>query len=210
MPNPPAASCRVVLTGSLGGGEVFAWGFWLNTDSVITTQADADAIANAVKSAFNASVAPFVNALGTTDSYQGITCYFYGASGLSVKSQVTNTQVGVGSQSHPLQSCVVLSLRSATLTGRGRGRCFVPYTGGSLTNHQLTAAQAAALAGAAATMFNTLNTTPVAGHALQVVVYSVADGNTKRINQIVVDSRPDTQRRRALQETVTAVASAGV
>lgn len=195
----PSGVSHLVYSGTVGG-EIFAVGHWLFTGTY-GNQATADADALEFKNLFTTNLLPSAKALVGSDTiYQRLTLYNYtgGASTaafMSVQPITGGTGNSVGS-SLPLQTSLVASLRSAQPGRSGRGRMYFPCTAYNLSNHLVVNAGALALANACAAYFNAINGSATSINSLAAVV-SDARSAYYPLTSVVVDDRPDVQRRRA-------------
>lgn len=144
-----------------------------------------------------------LNGSNTTRTGSGV--YVYPA-GDTVASTVARSTLGspvagtAAGNPLPTQVAAVCSLRSDIAGRRGRGRCYTPITGASLTNNQLSSANTSAISGAYKALLNSINayTSPSNNVAtLHATVLSRAEGNGHAVSSVVVNSRIDIQRTRA-------------
>jgi len=200
MPRP-TSSTRIVISGSLPGGEAFAWGFWLNEAPVDNTVAAGAAAA--IASAFQSDLLPALSGFISSDcSYDRLDLYGYNSPTGPASTQANSTiasGTGVGSgSSHPLQVGMVCSLHTERPGRRGRGRMYFPVTALTLTAHQATQSHIDGVTAAVAAFFHSVNiSVPVNG---QVSVISQVDGLAYPVTAVSADSRLDIQRRRAQGE----------
>lgn len=103
----------------------------------------------------------------------------------------------------PWDSAVVASLRTATGGRSGRGRVYLGPTAGlysastPTTAPGIAAAQCTSIANTVADLNARINAIPTLA-GTQLAVLSVTDGLARFVTRVVVDGRPDTQRRRDL------------
>lgn len=199
---------RVVLRGSLPSGEVWSVSpaFTESVDSSSWDQARGLAAAVAVAAlppgtpmrAIASAGAPITEVRVERRTDGGV---LLGAA----EATYTGAWAGASSPSLPLQSSIVLSLRTNRPGGSGRGRLYWPAMGASLNASTLrvTSATVAALAQAAvvylanveATLKNTLHPTPDLTF-LRLCVVSPTRGIKTDVTRIDVGDVLDVQRRR--------------
>lgn len=206
-PKTPNNAVKVNINGTLGQGEVFSFGFWVDTLKSFT-QASFAAANLAMTNAFVAnSILTLRSYVDAAASYAEVRSYYYGSTAGQPAEFIASTAIGsgagVGTGSNPLQTCVVASLRSAVLTGRGRGRMYIPFTGRALANHEVDSATCTTIANAVKSMLADASANMTAGSASEgPIVWSPTSSAANLVNNIIVDSRTDVQRRRAGKQTV--------
>lgn len=203
----PGGTARIVFSGQLYGGEIWATGFYLSVGTLASPAAAAQ-LAHDVTTLLkdSGSTAAMSNQASKTWSTQTgwakTSCYFYGTTGTKATIQgewlLPAGLNGTGSGSGPNQSALVVSLRTATPGRSYRGRMFTPFTAGfGGASGQLAATDTNSIATAWAAAFSAMKSsslgTPV------VVSERLAVATT--ITAVVVNSRPDIQRRRANRES---------
>lgn len=107
--------------------------------------------------------------------------------------------VGTGVTPHPNQTAAVISLRTTTPGGRGRGRLYWPATGVSIlaTTGRFNSGVAGSLAAEFKTYLSGINTAISATIPnSSLVVWSRVGLGVQAVNKIIVGDVPDTQRRR--------------
>lgn len=196
-----------VVHGKAPGGEIFQFGTWVAMPAAFTDQDDANGAVGEVINAFVDHALPaMVTKVQSDTIFEGIRVYgYHGYGSLSyVQAEgVIAPEDGTGTSSLPqlpLQSCIVASLRSDVPGRSGRGRMYVPITASDLNNHEYQAAYCTSLAEGIASWFNIDNANG-AVHGFHSV-RSIAKAAGYQIARIVVDSRPDIQRRRADREAI--------
>lgn len=199
----PANVARVVIGGSVAGGEEWSTGFWLSSG------ADAQTILNAID---NEAIEPFWNTIKSFvwDSFHldYIKVYAYKAGGnvassMAMKAEtLTGTLTGTGS---PFSTALVATLLSAVPGRSGRGRMYLPYhlAFGDTGHSDGTAPNT--LGGAVNTMLSTIR-----GNAdgLTPVIVSRTHSTATPITAVRMDDLPDSQRRRDESLTATRIYSA--
>lgn len=192
---------RVVVSGSLVGGEAFAWGYWLDSaaGSQTTCQAEADAIRTLLTDFDLTWLKPMIS---SDCSYDKVTVYSYETTDPAATYVAESTfasGVGTGAAgSLPLQLAVCASLRTDRPGRRYRGRLFLPINNATLTDHQLSDTQTDNIATSIAAHFTRVNANTTIVGAVSVV--SVVGGFATPVASVIVDSRLDVQRRRAASE----------
>lgn len=148
----------------------------------------------------------------TTTSYSRLAAYEYtAAGGASSQAQIFSSGVtGTGSQNGPAQIALVLSVRSGIGGRNKRGRLYLPVTCKTLysTNGQAAAADATSIANAFKTFIDAVNATHIGTDPVIFGIASRASGFTVAAQDVKVDTKMDTQRRRTdkIQATSSAVA----
>lgn len=129
----------------------------------------------------------------------GTRCYYYpsGSTKASVQGEsiYNPARTGQGTAALPTQTSLVASMRTSRPGRSNRGRMYLPLTGINLNGHQVVPASCADLCHNIAVMLDAFNAYNLAGKTLQAVVASAL--GPVPITQVLVDSRPDIQRRRA-------------
>jgi len=154
----PAGVAHIVLNGTSGQGENWAFGHWVHTGTV-TDQAAADAVLSAIGGQFNAKLVAKVQPLiPAAARAAGLIGYFYtGGPGAAFVSHFAETFAGTGSGSLPMQTSLVVSFRSGVGTRSGRGRAYLPAFGKALGGNQFDPDEMLAMATAWKDYFNALN-----------------------------------------------------
>lgn len=207
FPNPVV---NIVFSGSMPGGERFAWGLWADCD-IPLTQADANTTAAAVQAAFASNNTNLLSLASTNTAYNLVTLTWFNASGLAIKkaTQTLGGVVGTGTVVHQTQSALVVTLITDIAAASYRGRIYLPADGAVLTLGQRTAAQTTATATSIAALLTAINTA-LPGAGAQLGVYSSKLVNVQPIIAVRVDSRMDVQRRRADKITIVGQATASI
>lgn len=189
MPFPGNVN-KYVLSGSLPGGEVWstAW-YGEATPSPTSAQTLADNFnaAGSFGTSFLSDIRPIMNA-GT--SINKITVYTYGSGRtLIATGQKSFTPVvGTGTGILPNQIALVVTLRTANNTRRGRGRMYLPATGLTI-NTTSGLASNTGFGTWLASMGQMLN-------EYNAKVVSEAAGASYDVSRLTVDNVADTQRGR--------------
>lgn len=203
----PSNAVKVNINGTLGQGEVFSFGFYVATLQTFTQASFSAANLALANDLVANAILTLKSYIDTAAAYTEVRSYYYGSTAGQPAQFIASTaltgQAGTGTDSNPLQTCVVASLRSSQLTARGRGRIYIPFTGRALTAHQVNSATCPTIANAVVSMFANAKTR-LTGTSLTegAIVWSPTGGTQSLINQVIVDSRTDVQRRRAGRETV--------
>jgi hypothetical protein len=141
------------------------------------------------------------SAWDTTTSYGRVAAYQYLAAGnATAQAQVISSGVtGVQAAGAPSQCSLVISIRSGLGSRDHRGRVYLPMTGrgGWANSGQLASADCNSIATAFKALVNTLNLTTIGGAATTFGIASRGSGFTIAAQDCVIDSKIDTQRRRA-------------
>jgi hypothetical protein len=197
-----SAFIRLSILGTAPGGEVWSINptFNLLADEVVT-YADAAAIATAV------------NALTVPNQLRGLMATSSAVSGCrvearrldgSLESQAQSNRAtpspGLGSQVHPPQSSLVFSLRSGFPGASGRGRCYWPATGVTMTGTTLRV-DPTSMAGTLSAFVTYMGDlkgaiNSVLGSTCVLSVWSRKTSELYAINRVILGDVVDTQRRR--------------
>jgi hypothetical protein len=179
---------RYVLSGPMAGGERWSAGFYSAPTPGTSAQALADAFPGlGFYTAFrNAFAALQSSAVGL----DRVTVYTYGAGPQATdvgQAALTGANSAV-TPSTPYQSALVLTLRTAVATRRGRGRMFFPCTRPfiSVTDGLAPAAEVGTFVNATGAMLDNL--------AARVV--SEADSTSREVIRVDADRVLDTMRSR--------------
>lgn len=209
----PSDAVKLVIQGSIAGVQSWSVGLW----GQITLPGGAWAIAN--QQAATEDLAGFVETWAVAmrqfwapdTQYEQLSSYFYPAHSL-VSTQVgtfaeTTPIVGTGSHYHSTSCSMVQSLRTDVPGRSGRGRIYVPADAANInTAHEFSSSDIGAASGATATMlhgFNGYSSVPHGVTALHMMVASFTKLQMNDITSVVVDSRPDSQRRREDKMPIT-------
>jgi hypothetical protein len=189
----PTNMTRIVFSGTLGGGsEIFNTAFYQSgyTSGSFPTDATLSAaVATTPWTDLSTAATAFMPASST---FLAVDAYFI-VGGIAVKhAHAAYVHAGVGTTTHPVQCCVVTSLRTAVSTRAARGRMYWPATGGGLTSNGLLAtSNTDALVDKLAALFTVL-----AAASTPAVVVSQTNTTFNQITSVDADYIPDTQRRR--------------
>lgn len=210
----PNGALHIVASGTLPGGEAFAWGSWFDAGTG-KVQADIDAILGTWVAAFNNTYGvTYRGMIPSTAAYTQVRAYYYtGGSTAAVVSQSGLTGVGTGATAPlPNQCCLVVTLMTGRPGRRYRGRIYLPFIGAALTSGQLTSAQCTTYANAVAGHLSAVKDANGTGGfqpANPAVMSSVVSALTP-ITQVRVDSKIDIQRRRAEKQVASFSATGAV
>ena len=200
---------KTVIEGQIQGIQDWSTAFWCEVvNAVPVTQPGmnnwADIVAGYISTFWSAGI----DSANLPDTVvNSVKAYYYPAgSGVATVQAVhlygtalPGTATGGGS---PTQLAIVHSLRSGVPGRRGRGRMYLPATGLALSSGshgQLASGACSSFAGALAALFTAVNTSGsfAAQFTSQNVVVRSETGNMcNAVDQIIVDSKIDTQRRR--------------
>lgn len=206
------ASTRYVFHGVDASGEIWATGFWTQANATGGVEQLQINLAE-VLTVWSATAKDVWRSLIQASSkYAGITAYAYDSTH-STAIHVADVAVlaadgiGTGGGLLPLQVCMVNSLRTAVSGRANRGRMYLPAHGADLTNHLFTSAKCDAVADATRDFFEAVNDSSILGTA---AVFSKTYSHANDVDRVIVDNRPDIQRRRANQQAITYQASVPV
>ena len=206
MPGFDTQALKCVIQGTIDTAQDWSTSFFLGLNE--GSSVDADTI-NAIATAVWAPVDTWASAaaglvMSDVTKVTGLRVYLYeaGATHASIVGEHTpSTPVtGEGSQYLPALACLVQSLRTEFIGKSQRGRMYVPFTAGALSNAgQASDDVCSGMADATSTLFssvNALNLTADAVTGQTVVVASFTKGATTPVTEVIVDSVVDTQHRR--------------
>lgn len=195
----PGGLVKVVLSGFLPNGEIFQTGVWVDPAAEML-DTELQAFADWVAAQWTANNAGWLALIGPDVTYDEVRVYNYPTGGTAPASSIAAvdiTAVGTASNSyaHPLQICLVATLRTAIVGRRYRGRMYVPMTAGQLGQHQANQIEVDGLADDVAGFLSAINDYP--GQVMRVVVMSAVGGAATTVTRVEVNSDPDVQRRRS-------------
>jgi hypothetical protein len=152
-----------------------------------------------VKAFFNTAVIN-ANAWDTTTTYNSLRAYEYTAvGGASSQAQIFSSgSTGIGAQSGPAQCAIVLSVRSGIGGRNKRGRLYLPATAKAVysTVGQMSSGDCTSLANAFKTLVDAANASHIGTDAVIFGIASRGSGFTVAGQDVKVDGKIDTQRRR--------------
>jgi hypothetical protein len=208
----PAGLCKIVISGTLPGGEVFAHsqGFDIQTEPVTQT-----VLNTFTQQASDLWVSTFLTAAvtacyPTVTAWKQVRGYLYGSAGKSVlvaNANPINVPGTNGGSPCPNQVAHVLTTLTGVPGRSHRGRVYLPAPGTSLlTAGQVTTANNTTIVNAYAAWLNAIrNSATAPGFG---VVASSTQGAMFTMTQIAGNTRLDVQRRRANKQAATATAVA--
>lgn len=208
MPGIPADTVKFNMLGTLPAGEQFSAGFWVAHHSVGSQTALKTLVDLIVDKWVDHAAERFVEIIPPSAAYTHIRAYSY-ASGNDGHAQFvaegnigTSQGTGTGSTVIPLQTCMVVSLRTDNPGASHRGRMYLPACANIMsTNGFFSNSTCDDVGGAAASFFNSVND-ELDG---EVAVISQRLATSTAVTQLQVDNRPDIQRRRADKQVPTHV-----
>lgn len=142
--------------------------------------------------------APLKQALAGGDSFTGVNAQYVVGTDVvaSAYAQLGEPDDGTGANRLPFEVSWVISLRTDEAGRSARGRCYFPATGMTVANSGLFSAPAPQ---DFADAFGYLLSDVAAAHSdptAQIQVYSRTLDRMLPVSRVLVDSTPDTQRRR--------------
>lgn len=209
----PQGTVKMVVSGTLPGGEIFSHGYQLNGNSGWSqTQLDA-VLGVAVGGLTNNFLTTSVKAFFSTQTvWTKVRAYLIGAGGATIlqSESATLNLAGTAAASPTPNQCALVATLLTGFPGRSkRGRSYLPGpSAGILAAGQISQANAQTIAAAFAawmTFHRDHPTNPAAP-----VVASATLSATLPMVQVRVDTRLDVQRRRAGKQTITGVGLATV
>nr|CRY97218.1 hypothetical protein [uncultured prokaryote] len=204
---------RAVMHGS-GVGEEFAFGWYAQCDSALTTEAQLSDIADAWDDNMNTSTTPSCYAqmlaqLSNDQKLDTLSLYYYSTlpGSASFLHHKTISKSGTVAVYQPLQQALVVTTETDRSGSSYRGRFYLPATGIVPTNGHLLSATALGqvATGGLQTIVNfmdALRASP-AGDGSRAVVYSPTKGLVTPITSMSIDNKFDVQRRRAMSQVGT-------
>lgn len=199
----PLGYSRNVIHGTLEGGEIFEWGFWIA--AAPTDAAAASAQASAIATAYTSAVAtgsPAHALMSTGDAITEVRVYSYPTGGPNATYVGTAplSEAGSGTSTCPNQVAVCVTLETGLAGRRNRGRVYLPATHpGTLVAGQLGSATVTAVALFMQKFLQNVNS----GVGQPVVVLSQVASLANDVTVVRIDSRLDIQRRRANRQPAT-------
>lgn len=207
----PPLMTHVTIAGILRGGEIWQTGFWTRTGTATTPEgATAHAVRLAALFDNPGGLRAYMvgNLLRGGDSVESLTVAEYPEGGPTAQfiGEFRVHTPGTASGNLPNQVSMVASTRTGQAGRRHRGRMYLPAGGVTLTptDSEFGTSEITNAASAVATFFSAINTqggAPPQGPE-QVVVLSKVAGTALPVTSVIVDSRPDIQRRRANQQAI--------
>lgn len=205
----PANTMRLVVRGHSVGSEIWQCALWFKPvvtgDTVPHNNTEATNTLGAINSL--AQFSTWLNGIAsallpTTAGVDSLALYSYPSGGNTAAAQAVLPRAIAGSAggaSLPLQTCLVASLRTDQSGRRYRGRIYLPLQASNLASGQLgnTAVDAQANNLAGFLSATKLATILPSGNGIYGCVASSAQNAATSITAVIVDSRPDTQRRRS-------------
>jgi len=214
---PIANIIRVSVEGTMPNGEVWSvnpvWQIGGVSTSEDVTQADVIAMATAVN-----AIVPGAGLTGIMSTSTFFTATriearrWDGTLAAQADAARATPLAGSGSTSHPFQTCVVSSLRTAAIGGSGRGRLYWPATGIAINAPTLrpTSGQISSTLAAVKTYLTSITAAlaPSLTNGPVLSVWSRLHASTSPVNSINMGDVLDVQRRRrdALIEAYQSVA----
>lgn len=203
----PANVMRLTLQGHGTGADIWSNSYWWacapgssvpsNNAQAATTLAAM--LSNAKATTFRTWLLGIMPAVCTIDQ---ATLYCYPTGGPSSPAIAEAPWFAVGTNGvgpMPPQTCMVASLRTGQSGRSFRGRVYLPKQSAVLSGgHQFSAADTTSAANAVAAFLSGWEADAILpdGTGIFAVVVSVKRGVASAITSVVVDSKPDVQRRR--------------
>lgn len=186
----PDDASHVVISGVCVSAEAFAFGVWFDDPSG-PPDADLD-----VSTAFSTFRTALQSRMSSQQEITAYDVYRYSGGVVAQHDHKDVSHVGTDTSGQlPLQVSLVLTLRTATLSRRGRGRLYLPTCGASMMGgggHLFGSTPVNPLVDDFATWLSAVNL-----GTLTAVVVSRVGGVMEPITSVDADYVPDTQRRRS-------------
>jgi hypothetical protein len=218
----PADVMRLSIVGHGAGPDIWNISFWwkpsLPGDHVASTNAQAAASLTAILgdakwTTFKTFLMTLMPSACTLDSVS-LYCYPTGGPNATAIANTLTPAVGTNGVGPQIpQTCQVASLRTGQSGRSFRGRVYLPKWSATLTGAlQFAGTDCTTTANAVAAFLSgwSLKTITPAGQGIFAVVVSPTRGAASGIEKVVVDSKPDVQRRRINRMTTGAVSNAAV
>jgi hypothetical protein len=207
----PGNVIRFVFSANNLGGEVINTGWWAFLNTAAPTQTDINTLtsdAAGVWNTFSLAMEPYFY---TGVSWKQVQSYYYdGGSNNAALQGVANLTANAGTQAGtgtPIDTCVVASLRTGFPGRDKRGRMYLPYHKAVLNaTGQMSSTDAGLIVAACGNMFNSWSS----AHPGWAAVVSRTSSSSRAITQVLVDTKPDVQRRRENKLVATATQSVTV
>jgi hypothetical protein len=198
----PEDHIRVTFIGAGPQTEVFNTGFWINTNGSTYTSTELNTLATAIRDAWVTNCrATWCSLMHSDQQWKEVRTYWYNGGPTPNQAQAVGVSTITGaagtiSTKTSLAHALVATLKS-NFAGRSyRGRMYLPATGygyqtGTWT-YSTTGLQA--VADSVGNLFGTIN--GWASPIRDVVIVSPLKTATSKVVSVVVDDKPDIQRRR--------------
>lgn len=216
MPAPASARIRTLFEGQIDQSR-WSCGIWGTVPTGVPSQVNMDTYATAVHTLFSGNTWADLRALNAASTnFTDVIAQYYGPGSMAVSAQGQHTAApvaGTATQAAAGAQAIVASLYTGTVSRSGRGRIFLPATGGFTGGAQpygfptaIVTSIAADIAVLIANMKTVLATD--FGGPTDVVVQSLHLSSTFPITNVLVDTRPDRQEHREKAMTFVRVAHA--
>jgi hypothetical protein len=213
---------RLVLHWS-GYGEEGDIGAYFAHAPSLYTESELEAALTAIDSHMNTETTPSAwdllkTRITASQSFDDLALYQYaaapGPSNALAHIVPPNGGAGTGAPGHPLQVSAVASIGTGSASRRKRGRMYLPGHCTALgADLQFTQAECNSLRDAAtnylASALAGLRASLAGGDVIRHVVFSPTGGLSTDSTSVIVDSRPDIQRRRANKQEIARTSPAG-
>ena len=193
---------RMSVIGAMPSGEEWSVNPVFSLPGGGTTVTPAQATAIAIAAAASAAPSGVMAVMNPATNIHSIRVEARTLAGvLETQAQATKAtpQYGTGSSAHPFQTSWVVSLRTAAVGARGRGRLYWPATGQVIdadTLRPIAGSVAAFLTGAQTYLTNLRNVVQTTITGADLAVWSRATPSLNEVNALQVGDVLDTQRRR--------------
>lgn len=192
----PPQTVRLTVKGTGPGSEIWITGCWLATSAPVADAAALSGFLSVWATAFGTWVTAIKPFWYPSYIWTELHAYYYEHSGVSAdfaaSAAVTPTPGTVAGNGSPIDTCLVMSLRSNFVGRSHRGRMYLPYHKAATTTGLIAipgdATTAATATAALLTSLHSGTFTPV--------IMSRTLAATTPVTSVVADERPDVQRRR--------------
>ena len=206
MVGVPTESVKLVPYGTFNGTQDVSFGLWVNLGlGIVPTQAQLDSYCAALGGNFDgfvdtSTVAAWYNALMV---WQGLRAYYYAPNtvhaALVSEFVFATPRNGAGTANHPPMTAIVASLRTAVPGRSGRGRFYLPANGiGLQPGGTANGSDVDSLGSAIAGLIGEINAQDIPGGSapgtVSVMIFTKGDFNF--VTRVIIDNKPDSQRRR--------------
>lgn len=208
MPGLDTPALKVVARGTIESVQSWSTSFWYAVSLVSSapTAAQLTTLADGTDDLLSTWYRAMLDFCGPDTKRVDTGLYYYPSGSIHAsvagESAHAGTDSGTGGQYMPTSVSIVASLRTGIVGKSARGRSYFPATALPVTsNHQISGSSCLTVAEAYGHMLADVALHIVAGSSpfseAAPVVASFKTGGTHIITNVEVDSRPDTQRRRA-------------
>lgn len=207
MTGIPVQLAKITIVGKIKSVQDWSTSLWVQVTPTadFLTQANFTAYVSAIENLVNTWWGVVKGYNNVQVDYRGVNGYYYLANSTRADRVASSPRGASGGSSaladQPTYVSGVVSLRSTTPGRSGRGRSYCPTQRVALdsTTLQFPAAMLTAINGSYKTLIDGINAATPAGSGVSkgsVVVASFTKGQAYPVATLIMDSKPDVQRRR--------------